>query len=311
MNKKALYLIPIFSLILSLIALFNVRPASEASYAPVQPGLCQCRLTLTSGTPVTVTDQTAKTSVFLAPFRGNLITLYDGASWRPYTFVEITISVPASTATNYDVFAFISSGSITAESVAWTDGTTRATALTTQNGAYVKTGTLTKLYIGTYRTTASSGQTEDSKANRLVWNNFNRVARQLKVVESTSSWSATSTSWQSWNQSTNNRVTFVRGLDEDVVDLYFGSLTASSTSDTVNIGIGLDSTSATGGDVYPAVNASPSLLTAAAARYTNFPGAGFHFLQLLQITHSGTTTYYGNISDGTKYQGGAVGLTFQ
>src|SRR3990167_10501799 len=155
---------------------------------PLIAQLFQARLTLTTVTPVTTADVTAATTVYLTPYKGSYIGLYDGTSWQAYTLTEISIAVPATTSTMYDLYVYDSSGTLTLEAVAWTNDTTRATALALQNGVYCKTGTLTKRYVGSFRTTGSSGQTEDSLAKRYVWNYYNRVVRQLRVIEATDTW---------------------------------------------------------------------------------------------------------------------------
>src|SRR3990167_7040004 len=130
-------------------------------------GVCDGRLTLTSGTPVTTADVTGATSIYFAPFKGNRIGLYDGSSaWAIYTFTELTLALGTLTSgLPYDVFAYDSSGTVTLEALAWTNGTTRATALTTQNGVLVKTGATTRRYLGTFYTTATT-TTESSRRDR-------------------------------------------------------------------------------------------------------------------------------------------------
>jgi len=56
----------------------------------------QIRLTLTQGTPVTTTDVTAATSLYLEPYNGAQITVYDGSSsWVPLPVASSTYSLPA------------------------------------------------------------------------------------------------------------------------------------------------------------------------------------------------------------------------
>jgi hypothetical protein len=61
----------------------------------VMPNLspCNCRLTLTSGTPVTTADVTAATTLYLDPYLGNQIWIYGGAGigWLPFSFSELSI----------------------------------------------------------------------------------------------------------------------------------------------------------------------------------------------------------------------------
>ena len=140
-------------------------------------GICEGRLTLTSGTPVTPADVTGATNIYFAPYTGNRIALYDGSSaWNIRTFTQITIALGTLTdAKPYDLFAYDNSGTVTFDSpVVWTNDTTRATALTTQDGVLVKTGATTRRYIGTIYTTATT-TTEDSFSQRYLWNYYNRV----------------------------------------------------------------------------------------------------------------------------------------
>lgn len=56
----------------------------------------QIRLTLTQGTPVTTSDVTSATSLFLEPYNGAQITIYDGsANWVPLPVAASTYSLPA------------------------------------------------------------------------------------------------------------------------------------------------------------------------------------------------------------------------
>lgn len=52
------------------------------------------RLTLVSGTPITVVDASG-TTLYLTPFRGNRIHLWDGAVWRNRVLTEISVVIPA------------------------------------------------------------------------------------------------------------------------------------------------------------------------------------------------------------------------
>jgi len=179
-------------------------------------GLCEGRLTLVSGTPVSLADQTAKTTLYFTPFRGNRISLYNGTGWITHVLTEKSVSVPATTSLPFDVFAYSDSGTVTLECLTWTNDTTRATGVTTQDGVYVKNGATTRRYLGTCRTTAVEGQTEDSLANRLVWSYYNRVYRRLLVADATGHDYNTAV-WRAWNNDTTILCSFVLGVAEDVV----------------------------------------------------------------------------------------------
>ena len=51
----------------------------------------QGRLTLTSATPVTVSDVTAATTVYYALYKGDVVPLFDGTRWKLQTFTEQSI----------------------------------------------------------------------------------------------------------------------------------------------------------------------------------------------------------------------------
>ena len=96
---------------------------------PIDYSACEGRLTLTSGTPVTSSDVTAATTLYFAPYKGNRIGLNNGSAWQVHTFTELSIAVPATTDTNYDVFVYDNNGTPTLELLAWSDATTRATGI--------------------------------------------------------------------------------------------------------------------------------------------------------------------------------------
>src|SRR5438094_8736310 len=125
------------------------------------------RLTLTTATPVTTADVTAATTLYYTPVSGcNQITLWNGSTLVTDTLTEASLAVPATTSTMYDVFAVDTSGTVSIEALAWTNDTTRATAVTLQNGFLAKSGVATRRYVGSFRTTTVSGQTEDGVAKR-------------------------------------------------------------------------------------------------------------------------------------------------
>lgn len=183
------------------------------------------RLTLQSGVPVSTTDQSAKTTVYMTPYKGSQIALYNGTQWNNFESAEISVAVPSNTNTPFDVFAYDNAGVVALETLAWTNDTTRATALVYQNGVLVKSGDTTRRYIGTGRTTAVNGQTADADATRYLWNYYNRVNRMTRGTFSANR-STTSTSFTELN--TEIRTFWVTGVAEDCV---YGSVNG-----TVSIG---------------------------------------------------------------------------
>lgn len=285
----------------------NSGGGSGAFTGDVLPSTCEARLTLETGVAISTTDQTAKTTVYLTPYRGNVIALYDGASaWEGHALTEISLSLSGFTAdTNYDIFVYDNAGTLTLEAVAWTNATTRATALSTQNGVWVKSSATTRRYVGTIRTTASTGQCEDSVAKRFVWNAQHRVHRKLKITDTTNSWTYNSATWRSWNNSSANRVGIVVGLNEEIVQLDFRAIAQNSSNAVFSIGIGLDSTSSNSADVFPANSTVQG--SSFSAAFIGYVGVGYHYLQLLESGNAlGTTTFYGD-GGSSVIQSGAFG----
>lgn len=282
------------------------------SAAGVSPGTSQGRLTLTSGTAVTVSDVTAATSIYFTPSEGNRIALYDGTSdWNLRSFTEITIALGTLVdATNYDVFVYDNAGTVTADTlVAWTNATTRATAITLQDGVWVKSGATTRRYIGTFRTTSTT-TTEDSLAKRFVWNVANRRPRAMRVTETTNSWPYSTASWQQANASTANQIAFVRGLNEDSVRAAATALVVSSSAAVKYplVGIGLDAASAVAtGATAATASVNNSFSQPAVSLYEGFPGLGYHYLTWIEKgAGSDTQTWYGD-NGGTDTANGIYG----
>lgn len=285
--------------------------------APVSPRGPPCgRLSLTTGVPVTTADVTGASAVtiFYIPYGGcNQINLYNGSNWVPYAFAQISIAVPATTATMYDVFAYDNAGVVALELTAWTNDTTRATALTFQDGVYVKTGALTRLYLGSFRTTAVSGQTEDSgfsctTTKRYLWNYYNRVPRPLCRLESTASWTYTTATVRQANGAAANQVDVVVGVAEVTIDLTLNVVNTNSTGNiATTIGVGEDSTTTyIDGTLISGPSGSNPQGT---VRIVKYPAVGRHFYSWNEwSTATGTTTWYGSIAGvGSTVQFGLTG----
>ena len=259
----------------------------------------QGRLTLTSGSPVTTADVTGATTLYYTPCVGNLVSLYDGSRWVTKTFSELSLSLSGYTAGKpYDIFLYDNSGTLTLESAAWTNGTTRATAITQQDGTWVKSGDATRLYLGTIYT-SGTGTTEDSGggintvAKRYVWNAYNRRLRTMRCGDSTNNWTYTTATWRQANGAATNQVEFVVGLAEDPVTAFAASRQSNGTASHSATGVGLDATNANSADTFG--SGQSSIAQSAYARYRGVPAVGFHYLAWLEISQAtGTTTWYGD-----------------
>lgn len=185
-------------------------------------GVANGRLTLTSATPITTSDVSAATVLYYTPYQGNKISLYSGTAWQLFNFSELSLAIGTLTdAKNYDVFIYNNGGTPAIDTVvAWTDNTTRATALTTQDGIYVKSGAATRRYVGTFRTTSTT-TTEDSVTKRFLWNYYNRVPRYLAKQSAATSWLYNTGSWRVSGGVDTNKVELVSGVAEGLLQLTF------------------------------------------------------------------------------------------
>jgi hypothetical protein len=220
------------------------------------------------------------------------------------TFTELSLSLSGVTAGMYDLFAYNNSGSLAIEKLAWTNDTTRATAIAREtNGLYYKSGDKTRLLLGSFYV-HETGYCKmvfggsDTAAYFGVCNLYNRTWTPYRTYQSASSWTYSSTGLSAWRKSNNNdynRLDFVSTFDEGVMlDASFYQYCYGNES--AYIGIGLDSSTA---------NSTVSALVQVgyAALFTPYRAAisvGKHYAQAIERNyHSGTgaSTFYGGSDD--------------
>ena len=278
---------------------------SPSRVALVQPQVCGGRLTLTSGDPVPYADQSSKTTIYFTPYNGNRMALYDDSRWVVREFAELSHSLSGLTADkNYDVFAYNNDGVVTIDTIesgdAWSGDTTRSTELVLQNGVYVKTGATDRRYLGTFRTTSSTGQTQDTKASRLVWNAYNRVERHMYYLPSENSWSGAGATIRQANNTAANKIESVVGLSGTGITVYNAvmcSCDAAAVSTYMAVGIGESSTTAnaTGTVVMAATPVVANYTFTSSAYLSKDQPDGYHYYAMLESnTAAGTTTWFGD-----------------
>lgn len=269
-------------------------------------GLMGGRLTLTSGTPVTTSDVLSAETVYYSPYTSNIVTLYDGTDFGNMTFSEVSVSVPATTDTPFDIFGYDNSGSLALETVNWTNDTTRATAVVTVSGVCCfKSGDTTRRLLGTCRTTGTSGKTEDSAARRYVWNMHNRVPRYMQAIDTTDSWTYNGPYREANGGSTDgtSRVSYIVGLNEDAVTASVMATYAGPANTRASVAIGVDSTTTKSGIVVQNEIGNSSDTVPISGSYKGYPGLGKHSLHWLETSNQATTTWYGD-NAGTTIQSG-------
>jgi len=268
------------------------------------------RLSLTTDVPFTSADVTAASTLYMTPFTGGRISLYNGTSWVMMTTAQISLTLTGLTSgKNYDVFASQSGTTVVLSlGAAWTNDTTRATAIVYQDGVLVYTSDHTKRYIGTIRTTNTT-TTEDSVAKRFVWNYYNRVVRTLARYETTDTWNTVSTTFLAANANSANCFEFVTGEMElvtaKVSTMYYTTFGAMG----VAVGIGVDSTTVSSASLQGgATNASTYHLIS--CDYSEYPTVGYHKFTWLERVGGGgasTTTWYGDGGVPTYWKFGMIG----
>lgn len=262
--------------------------------------VCDGRLSLTSGTPVTTGDVTAATTVYFVPFGGNRIALYQLTEWKIYTFTQLSLSLAGLAAnTNFDIFVIDSGGTPTLTSVAWSGSNTRATGILLADGVYTQSN-MRYRYLGTIRTTSTIGQCEDSVTKRFVWNNYNRRLRKLAVHDSTNSWTYSIGAWQQARATSTNKVEVVVGNVEDFIPIQVtGAAIHSASAQPAAVGIGVNVTNATSADISTS-GVDTGVMKSLHARALIAPTVGYNYYAWLELgSGSGTTTWYGD--DGSSF----------
>lgn len=197
------------------------------------------RLTLESGVAVPTTDQTAKSTVYLTPYHGTLIDLYDGTRWAVYALVEVSVAVPSTLFRLFDVFVYISGGMPTLEAVNWNQttgsvtGATNATPIViTSNGHGLSAGDLVGM----------SGLGGNTTPNGRIWVVENPLTNTFELGASVGN--GTYTSGGTWYKIPNTRATALATQNNvlvksgDATRRFCGTLmttgTSGQTEDSVN-----------------------------------------------------------------------------
>jgi len=277
------------------------------------------RLSLTSNTYITTSDVTGATTLYYTPVVSGgygVVTCYNGSALEKQAIQQKSLATPSLTAAKpYDIFYDCVNGDV--EALVWTNGTTRATALADQNGAIVKTGDLTKLYLGTIYSSGTDTM-EDSAAKRLVCNAYNKVDRQLVAVDTANTWSAPgATTWRQANSNTANKVETIACLaGQTTIDLTLIVMHAGGGTDDGALAIGVDSVTSPscGPGVLPCMFlGNTTTLLVSNLRYTAPVALGYHYFSWMEYTGTAITTrtFYGDNGGGVGAQSGLIGKVRQ
>lgn len=197
------------------------------------------RLSVVSGLPITSGNLIGQTTVYLNPYNGDTIALYDGSNWTNYTTSGKSVSLSLTGVLNsgqlYDIYCYNNAGVPALElSTVWTNQNTRADAIQYVNGVPLKSGTLTRRFVGTLMTSQSGTGVDDCTPTRGLWNWDNRVLRYLHFVDNnafTYNTSGTPVS-QIWRGVSGNTLIWTQGLPGigGNIALFTGSNRSAGTS---------------------------------------------------------------------------------
>ena len=239
---------------------------TTAGVTPPVPG---GRLTLVSNTPVPTTNSNGVNTIYWTPYQSALFPFYDGTSWTTVALSQLsalstdTTKSPAAigVAKVNDWFVWSDAGTNRlSHGPDWTNDTTRSagTALVMVNGILMNNAGITNgpaasrgVYVGTTRSNNSSlfqfyfgsNAAGGSDGKFYLWNMYNRVNFASRVVDDTASWTYAVNTPRMLNNSGQNRISFVAGLQEDgfaasmKVRLQIGAAAAAGS-----VGLGIDNT---------------------------------------------------------------------
>jgi hypothetical protein len=300
-----------------------------ASPAALPPYPAFVRLSVLTGNPNPTSEESAKTSVFAMPHKGDTYPQWDGSKFFPQTFAELTLSLNAAhtSASIYDVYLWLDSATVrVVTGPAWASASSRGTgagtaeketlygvdvnkvSMTVRNGASTYTmparyGTL----IGTIVMSAN-GQVNWKKDSRCIYNKYNRFPVELHVCPAYADDAAhttytvnSSTAYIEANGANNGRVVFVLGEAQSVNALVLCRC-APPASSYVLIGIGWDSVTESYVQGWSAVGTASGNCFVSDNNKGAPLGIGSHYIALLLSTYAaGTHTIYADT--GAKRQG--------
>jgi hypothetical protein len=282
-------------------------PAAAPSWttpATVIPPPCG-RLTLTSGVPVTTADVTGASTIYYTPYLCNSLTIWDGAKYVRVTFSETSLALSGLISGRpYDIFGYLVGSTLTLQLVAWTNDTTRASAITLSEGMWLKVSD-GRLLLGTIYTTSSS-TTEDSAGTtasqfggrRFVSNVYHRVPRRNAVYDTTSFWTYNTAAWRIANGATspNNCIQWVSALPEQGISatVRAGVSLGSQSSLYSFVGIGFDGANPSLFQLGTSNTTSSFITIPLTAHNDSYLGAGRHVVCWLEAgAGEGTSNFLG------------------
>lgn len=302
-------------------------------------GTPQGRLTLTSATPVLITDTAAQSTVYYTPYIGNLIPIYNGTNFVLTTFAELSMVMSgANFAANaiYDLFVVNDSGTVrlgigpvwstlTAGSGARGSGA-GTTELQLLQGMLTNKVTMTLRYGASSTVSVSANQATyvgsifmDGTNSQVschvsygqsrkwgIWNAYNRVPIAMLCGDGTASWVyGTATTREARGQTT-NIISVFTGLPEEQFALSFYQ-NINGQGNAGLIGVGWNSTTAFLGYSASIAGVNNSSGNSTAMATTQVPAIGVNVVAALENASGGANVVFlgtaANMQLGASYRG--------
>ena len=259
----------------------------------VLPSVCDARLTLTTGVPVTTADVTAASNLYLTRYQGAHVALWGGSAWVlhevPSADVALVLSGLTSGA-NYDVFLHDSTGTLTLSlSAAWAAAMTRTDALAVRDGVRVLAADHTRRLVGTIRATGLD-TTAHALLGRYVRNEAHPVRTVGRFIESAASWGYAS----GLRMANGNAAALVQFLSGPGAMVH-ASYTCSAKGNPRKIMLGIDSSVADVPRAGSYSDVSGTVKHLAAAHFHDL-SEGYHFVTALEQGFGSSATFYGQDS---------------
>lgn len=269
------------------------------------------RLTLTSGS--SVADATSAGTIYWTPHKHGVISLWDGSKYVNVLPGEKSLSLTLTSGNVYDVWGYLSGGTLALETLAWTDTTTRATAIAVDaSGITYKSGDATRRFLGTIYASGTN-QCTDNTGLRGLFNQDNQEDRLLYSSDSTDSWTYNTASVREINAGSVNgvsRIGVLAGNTTTAVDLKAQTRFLNATATLLTCAIGLDSSTTIGPtSVAGTTSSAAGFNSVTIAQYTGIPGLGLHSLRQLEVVApvATATTIYGD-AGGAYFTTGMRGI---
>lgn len=272
-----------------------------------------------SSTLAIAPNGSAITSISILPYLSSFMGLYNGTGWTLSDLgAGLTVAVPPTTNTSYDLAVDYNSGTPQAVVFQWVAANTPPAGRGVQNGVPYTNGNARYRLIAVFQTGAVAGQINDNPGERGLINIYNTVPRSLAAQIPVASWTYNVNTLRASNANVTNgqgRVAFILPFANMSVDAVFTQPYSQSSGAAASVNhaqnaIGLDSTTAatsaicsTSSSVSGATE-QPGGVNVATVSLSNLT-AGQHYLQMLEAADATprTWTFYGNGTPGHSLTG--------